>query len=257
MLGLLTGLCAVIGVAVGSFLNVVIYRVPNHLSIVAPRSSCPTCKTQLSNRDNIPIVSWLVLKGRCRTCAAPISPRYLVVEAATGVLFAGVALRYDTNPAVPALLVLVAGLLALACIDLEHHTLPRVVVYPVLAMVAVLLFADAAAGGRWRELVVAIACAAAWFIVFFAINFISPRHLGFGDVRLALVLGLGLGWLGVYPTLIGFFAANLVGAVAGGVLIATKRISRDTQIPYGVFLAVGAAVAIYVGPVVHLRLRGV
>jgi leader peptidase (prepilin peptidase)/N-methyltransferase len=106
----------------------------------------------------------------------------------------------------------------------------------------------AAAPGRWHDLLVAGISAVAWLAVFFLLNFLSPRLLGFGDVRLAPVLGLALGWLGVRYVLLGFFAANLIGAVIGVTLIATKRISREQQIPYGVFLALGAAVAIFAGP---------
>ena len=147
------------------------------------------------------------------------------------------------------------GCFALACIDLDTRLLPRLVVYPLLAMVAALLLAAAVGTGDYRSLWIAAVCAVAWFLVFFAINRVDARYLGFGDVRLALVLGLGLGWLGVASVLIGFFAANLLGAVIGLALIATHRIERDHPIPYGVFLALGAALAIYVGPV-HVHLKG-
>jgi leader peptidase (prepilin peptidase)/N-methyltransferase len=101
---------------------------------------------------------------------------------------------------------------------------------------------------QWHRLLIAVLCAVGWFVVFFVLNFVSPRLLGLGDVRLSLVLGLGLGWLGVGYVLLGFFAANLIGAAIGVWLIATKRIRRDQPIPYGVFLALGTALAIYAGP---------
>jgi len=256
-LGALVALCALLGLAVGSFLNVVIYRVPRNESIVSPGSACPDCATPIANRDNVPVVSWLLLGGRCRSCGRPISARYPLVEATTALLFVGAALRYRFNAALPALLVLLAGLFALACIDLEVRLLPRRIVYVLFGLVGVLLVAAAVGSGHYRSLWIAAACSGAWFVVFYAINRIDPRLLGFGDVRLALVLGLGLGWLGVTAAIVGFFAANLLGAVIGIVLIATKRMRRDQPIPYGVFLALGAAVAIFADPSIHLHLRGV
>ncbi|HEV3213458.1 MAG TPA: prepilin peptidase [Acidimicrobiales bacterium] len=256
-LGVLAAFCALLGLAVGSFLNVVIYRVPRDESIVSPGSACPDCGTPILNRDNVPVISWLALRGRCRSCGRPISVRYPVVEATTSLLFLGAALRYGYDAALPALLVLLAGLFALACIDLELRLLPRKIVYPLLGMVAVLLLAAAIGTGDYRPLWIAAACSVGWFLVFYAINRLDQRLLGFGDVRLALVLGLGLGWLGVTTVLLGFFAANVLGAVVGLTLIAAKRMRRDQPIPYGVFLAIGAALAIFVHPTLHLHLRGV
>ena len=248
MLALLIVASAVFGLEIGSFLNVVIYRVPRHLSVVSPRSACPVCSTPIKNRDNIPVISWLVLKGRCRSCQAPISPRYPLVEFTCCALFAGAAARLGYNWDLPAFFALLAGLLALALIDVEHLLLPKVVVYPTLGMVASLLTLDAVMTGAWHRLLIAALCAVVWFVAFFALNFASPRLLGFGDVRLAPVIGLALGWLGVRYVVLGFFAANLIGALIGLSLIATKRMSRDQQIPYGIFLALGAAFAIFAGP---------
>jgi leader peptidase (prepilin peptidase)/N-methyltransferase len=232
MLALLVGYCALFGLIVGSFLNVVIYRVPRKESIVSPRSACPTC--------DVPIAP--------RNCHSPISMRYPLVEAATAGLFAGVAARIGFSWTLPAYLVLAAGLLALACTDMEHLLLPKRIVYPVLGLFGALLVLAAAITNHWHNLLVAGISGAVWFAIFFAMNFISPRALGFGDVRLAPVLGLALGWLGVRYVLLGFFAANLIGAVIGIALIASKRMSRRQQIPYGVFLAVGTLLAIFAGP---------
>ena len=248
MLALLVGYCALFGLIVGSFLNVVIYRVPRKESIVSPRSACPTCDVPIAPRDNVPILSWLYLRGRCRNCHSPISMRYPLVEAATAGLFAGVAARIGFSWTLPAYLVLAAGLLALACTDMEHLLLPKRIVYPVLGLFGALLVVAAAITGDWHNLFVAAISGAVWFVIFFAMNFISPRALGFGDVRLAPVLGLALGWLGVRYVLLGFFAANLIGAIIGIALIASKRMSRQQQIPYGVFLAVGTLLAIFAGP---------
>jgi leader peptidase (prepilin peptidase)/N-methyltransferase len=126
--------------------------------------------------------------------------------------------------------------------------LPKKIVYPLTVLVAALLLLAAAETGRWHDYVAGAICAVAWFVVFFGMNLASPRLLGFGDVRLSLVLGLSLGWLGVGYVLLGFFAANVIGAVIGIILIATKRMERQSRIPYGVFLAAGCAVAVFVGP---------
>jgi leader peptidase (prepilin peptidase) / N-methyltransferase len=248
LLGLLIGFCALLGLAIGSFLNVVIYRVPRKLSVVSPRSACPTCGTPIAERDNVPVLSWILLRAHCRTCHSPISARYPLVEAGTGALFAGVAARAGFAWDLPAFLALFAGLLALSCIDVEHLLLPKRVVYPTSGIVAALLLLAAAATGHWHDLGVAALCGVAWLLVFFALNAISPRLLGFGDVRLAPLLGLSLGWLGVKYVILGFFAANLIGAVIGIALIATKQISRQQRIPYGIFLALGTAFAFFAGP---------
>lgn len=248
MLGLLIGGCALFGLVIGSFLNVVIYRVPRHESIVSPRSACPTCGVAILERDNIPVLSWLLLKGRCRNCQSPISKRYPLVELTNAALFAGAAARLGYNWDLPAFLVLFASLLALACVDVELLLLPKLIVYPTLVSVAGLLTLAAGLNNEWHYLYVAGLCAVGWFVAFFALNALNPRYLGFGDVRLAPVLGLGLGWFGWRYVVLGFFAANLVGALIGITLIATKRIRRDQQIPFGVFLAMGTAFAIYAGP---------
>ena len=146
------------------------------------------------------------------------------------------------------MLVLLASLLALACVDVELLLLPKMIVYPALAGVTGFLILDALLTNGWSRLGVAALCAIGWFVVFFALNYANPRYLGFGDVRLAPMLGLGLGWLGWRYVVLGFFAANLIGAIIGIFLLATRRMSREQQIPYGVFLALGAALAIYAGP---------
>ena len=188
-------MCALLGLIVGSFLNVVIYRVPRHESIVSPRSKCPSCESPILERDNVPVLSWLLLRGKCRNCRAPISARYPLVELATAMLFTGAAARQGWNWELPAFLVMLASLLALSCIDVEMLLLPLRIVYPTFLLMSALFVL---AAGRYAVL--------------------------------------------------GFFLANLIGAVIGIALIATKRMSRDQQIPYGVFLALGAGVAIYAGP---------
>lgn len=248
MLGLLIGGCAVLGLIVGSFLNVVIYRIPRNESVVSPRSRCPACAAPILERDNIPVLSWLLLRGRCRNCRSPISIRYPLVELTGAALFAGAAARLGYRWDLPAFLAFLAGLLALSYIDVEHLILPKKIVYPNLAIVGCLFVLAATFTNDWHRLLIAALCAIGWFIVFFVMNLASPRVLGFGDVRLAPMLGLALGWLGVRYVLLGFFSTNLIGAVVGITLIATKRMTRSQRIPYGIFLALGAALALYAGP---------
>lgn len=256
MTAFLVSACVLIGLAFGSFLNVVIYRVPRKESVVRPRSACPNCGTPIAGRDNIPVISWVLLRARCRTCREPISIRYPLVEVATAGLFAGAALRFGLDWALPAFLVFLAGLLALAFTDLEHFLLPVRIVYPVLGLVGALLILAAAITGHWSQLGVAVATGAAAFAIFYAINFMNSKWMGFGDVRLAGLIGLALGWLGAGIALFGFFAGFLLGAVVGVALILTKRIDRSAHIPFGVFLALGAFVAVYAGhPLVNFYLR--
>jgi leader peptidase (prepilin peptidase) / N-methyltransferase len=244
----LAWICGLFGLVFGSFLNVVVYRVPQKISIVSPPSACPHCHHEIRRSDNVPVVSWIWLRGRCRDCAGPISIRYPLVEAATGALFAGAAVRLGEVWVLPAYCALLAGILALALIDLDTLTLPRSVVWVHLAIVATLLTGSTAITGHWRDLVVGALCGAAWSGLYLGLHLISPRAIGFGDVRLALVLGLSLGYLDLaYPGL-GFLAANVVGVMVTGALITTKRIERSQPVPYGVFLAVGTAIAFFAGP---------
>jgi len=171
-----------------------------------------------------------------------------MVELAGGALFAGAAARLGYNGALPAFLFLLAGLLALACIDFERLILPKSIVYVTLALVVLALVIDAAATYQWNKLLVAAVCSAAWYVLFFLLNFASPRILGFGDVRLALVLGFGLGWLGWRYAVLGFFAGNVIGLLISVALLASKKIRRDQPVPYGVFLALGTAFALFAGP---------
>jgi leader peptidase (prepilin peptidase)/N-methyltransferase len=235
---------ALAGLAIGSFLNVVIYRVPIGKSIVSPPSACPGCGAPVEPRDNIPVLSWLFLRGRCRHCQAPIPIRYPVVEALTAVLFALTAVRFGTSWTLPAELAFVAGVIALAAVDFERFLLPRAIFYPTLALVGAFLVLAAAITGRWGRLGVAIACAAAAFAAFFIINFVWPAGLGFGDVRLAALLGLALGWLGPWYVVVGFLAACFLGALVGIGLMLAGKASRKTALPFGVFLGAGCILAL-------------
>lgn len=239
--------CALLGLAVGSFLNVVVHRVPRGESVVRPRSRCPSCGTELLARDNVPVVSWLLLRGRCRSCGAPISPRYPAVELATGVLFALAAARFGAAWELPAFLAFFAVLLALSAVDLELFLLPNRILYPGLLLVSTLLLAAAVLDDDWASLRdTAIGGAAAW-VVFFVIHVVSPGGMGFGDVRLAGLIGVALGWLSPGHVFVGLFLAFLVATVVSLGLMALKRRGRKDKVPFGPFLAAGAVLATLVG----------
>ncbi|MEU6050656.1 prepilin peptidase [Streptomyces xanthochromogenes] len=243
---------ALLGLAVGSFLNVAASRVPEGRSVVRPRSACPRCAVQIVARDNIPIASWLLLGGRCRACRAPIPVRYPLVEALTAVLFLAEAMRFGRSETLPAELVFTAGLLALAACDAERFLLPRRLIYPTLGLTTACLLAAAAATGQWHRLGVTAACGVGAFAVFFTLHWVRPAWLGFGDVRLAGLLGTGLGWLGPWHLVFALLAGSFAGLLVGIALMAAGRATRQTRLPFGVFLAAGAIAAILVGaPVIH------
>ncbi|MEV7169144.1 prepilin peptidase [Streptomyces sp. NPDC093224] len=240
-----------LGLAVGSFLNVAVSRVPAGRSVLRPRSACPECAVPIAARDNIPLVSWLLLGGRCRACRAPIPVRYPLLEALTALLFAAEALRFGRSETLPAALVFTAGLLALAACDAELFLLPRRLVHPTLGLTAACLLAAAAATGQWHRLGVTAACAVGGFAVFFALHWVRPAWLGFGDVRLAALLGTGLGWLGPWYLVLAVVAGSAAGLLVGLALMAAGRATRSTRLPFGLFLAAGAIAALLVGtPVV-------
>jgi len=240
-------ICGVYGLVIGSFLNVVIWRVPRKESIVSPSSHCPACDTPISPRDNIPVVSWLLLRRHCRTCGEHISFRYPFIELLTAALFAAVGVRFAHSWALPAYLVLAAGLVALSAIDLELYILPNRIIYPLGFIGAPLLLFASAIEGDWSAFVRAIAAAAIAFAFFLVVHLVSPRGMGFGDVRLSFVLGLFLGWLGWGELAGGLFFGFLYGAVVGVVLIAVKIRGRRQQIPFGPFLAAGAMTFVLFG----------
>lgn len=247
MTALLAAGCAVLGLAVGSFLNVVVYRVPRRESIVSPRSRCPSCGTELAVRDNVPVLSWLALKGQCRTCGAPISVRYPVVELLTAGLFAVTAARFGADAALPAFLVVVAGLVAISAVDLERRIVPNRVLYPTLFAAALLFVVAALVRGEWTDVRQAAVGGALGFGLLFAVHLISPGGMGFGDVRLAGLLGMTVGWLSVGHVVVALFLGFLLGAVVGVALMVTGRKGRKDLLPFGPFLAAGAYLALLFG----------
>jgi leader peptidase (prepilin peptidase)/N-methyltransferase len=244
---LLAAACALLGLLVGSFLNVVIVRVPEKRSVVTPRSHCPRCSAQLRDRDNIPVVSWLLLRGRCHSCAEAIPIRYPLVELATGALFAAMALRFGAAWALPGYLVFVAALLAVSAIDLERFLIPNRVVYPALVASLVLLGLAALLDHDGDALVRGLIGAVAASGGLFALALLYPRGMGMGDVKLALLLGLYLGWLSLGHVVLGLFLGFLLGSVVGIALLVAGVRGRKDHLPFAPFLATGAVLAVLVG----------
>ena len=239
--------CGFLGLVIGSFLNVVVWRVPRGESVVHPPSACPSCGAGVRPRDNVPVLSWLLLRGRCRDCRAPISARYPAVELLTGVLFAATAWFVGSTWALPAHLYLVSVGVALAFIDVDVHRLPDAITLPSYPVSAVLLAVAAAGTGDWSSYVRALVCGAVMGGFYLLLVLIYPRGMGLGDVKLAGVLGMYLGWAGWGALVVGTFAAFLVGGAFSLVLVATRRAGRKSGIPFGPWMLVGAGLGIVVG----------
>lgn len=253
MLATVALLAFVVGLAVGSFLNVVVWRVPRGESVVSPASACPRCGHAIRSRDNVPVLSWLLLRGRCRDCGEPIAVRYPLVEAATGALFAFAAWwcwAQDAPWLLPALAYLAAVSMALALIDLDVHRLPDAIVLPSYPVVlALLALASWAPGGvpDWGALLRAVIAGVAFLAFYFVVLVVYPAGMGFGDVKLAGVLGLYLGWIGWGAVLVGWFATFLLGGLFAVVLLLLGRARKGTGIPFGPWMLLGAAVGIAAG----------
>jgi leader peptidase (prepilin peptidase) / N-methyltransferase len=246
---LLLVLAGVLGLLIGSFLNVVIHRVPVGASVVSPPSRCPGCEQQIRARHNVPVLGWLVLRGKCADCGLPISVRYPLVELLTGVLFVLVtwrAVQLGQLAAVPALLVFTALGIALAAIDLEVRRLPNVLVLPAYPVIAALLGFAAVVQDAWWSLARAGLGAIALFAFFFLVATLSPGGMGFGDVKWAGVVGMVLGYLSWGALVIGAFAGFFLGAVVGVLVMATGSGGGRTALPFGPFMVAGALAALWI-----------
>ncbi|WP_243059266.1 A24 family peptidase [Nocardioides sp. SR21] len=248
-----------LGLLIGSFLNVVIHRVPAGLSLVSPGSACPACAHPVRAFDNVPVLSWLVLRGRCRDCAAPIAARYPLVELATGLLFVLVGWRFGATPYAGAALVVTAAGIALVMIDLDHRRLPFGVTGAMAVGTVLALGIDAVRYGA-APVPTALAASALWLAVYGGIWLATAgRGMGLGDVALAPVLGLALGWLGWGPALVGLGAGFAIGAVVGVVLMLAGLARAGSKVPHGPFLVSGAALGMLAGGplgAAYLRLVG-
>lgn len=240
-------LVGLLGLAVGSFLNVVIWRVPRGESVVSPPSACPGCGHRIRPRDNVPVMSWLMLRGRCRDCGERISARYPLVEILTAVVFVLALVRFGLTVDLAAYLVLAAVYVALALIDLDTHRLPNVLTLGVLPAFVVLLAAASGASGDWSAFVRALIAGVALFVFYFVLLVIYPGGMGFGDVKLAASVGAALGYLGWGALGVGAFAAFLLGGIFGIALMVAGKKGRRDGVPFGPWMVLGAAVGVGFG----------
>lgn len=227
---------ALFGLVVGSFLNVVIHRVPLRESVVWPASHCPQCGASIAARDNIPLVSYVLLGGRCRSCKARISPRYPVVEVLTAVLFGAAAFEFASSLELLRALALLAALIALAGTDLGHRLLPNAIVGP--ATLAGFALSVAISPAKWWVYLVSAAAVAGGLF-----GLAVAGEMGMGDVKMGGMLGA---FLGPYAALAVFIGAA-VGAVVSVTLVAAGRMRRRSRIPFGVFMAFGGVAALFFG----------
>jgi leader peptidase (prepilin peptidase)/N-methyltransferase len=235
------------GLVIGSFLNVVAYRVPLGRSVVSPPSACPECGHAIRWHDNLPVVSWLLLGGRCRDCEARISARYPLVEAATGALFVGTFLVIGSVWVLPAYLLFVAASVVLVLTDLDHKRIPNRILYPATVAAAVLLAAGAAADGTLSFVPRALAGGGIYFGLLLVIALLARGGFGMGDVKLAFLLGTFLAFQSWETLWSGIFLAFVIGGVVSLLLLVTKRKGRKDAIPFGPPLIVGAWVALVWG----------
>jgi leader peptidase (prepilin peptidase)/N-methyltransferase len=237
--GLATALAALLGALIGSFLNVVVHRLPAGESLVSPGSHCPGCDSAIAPYDNVPVISWLVLRGRCRHCGTAISVRYPAVELLTAAAFAAVVAVNGFDDELVLELPFVAALIALAAIDLDHRILPNAIVYP-LAVYGVVATALVDRG----DLVEHLIAGAGAFAFLLAAALAYPSGMGMGDVKLAGAMGLFLG-LSILPALlVAFLSGTLVGL---GIMAREGVGARKKAVPFGVFLALGGLVGVLVG----------
>ncbi len=248
----------VFGLIIGSFLNVVVWRVPRGESLL-PASHCPHCDAPIRSWQNVPVVSWVALGGRCASCRDRISGRYPLVELGTGAAFALVAWWWVSFAGAPgqsgaevtawwfalgAYLWFAAAGIALTLIDIDHQRLPDAIVLPGLVVVIVVLSASASLSGDWSRVGSTLGAAVALFVFYLLIALVYPRGIGGGDVKLAPLVGAALGFVGWGAVAVGAFAGFLLGAVYGLALIALRRATRKSGIPFGPFMLLGSWIGI-------------
>jgi leader peptidase (prepilin peptidase) / N-methyltransferase len=249
-------IAALLGLLAGSYLSVLAARVPGgHGMLHSPRR-CPGCAARLPAAEAIPLVGWLLRRGRCRACAAPIGGWTVAVELGTGIGFAVMVLRFGFSPVLPAFWLLAALAVVLAVIDLQLRRLPDLLTLPAYPAAALLLGAAAlAVPAGTRHFLSALAGMAAAWLFFLLLALVSPAGLGWGDVKLSGVLGLYLGWLGAAAVAAGLLGAFVLAGVTGLGLIAAGKATRKSQIPFGPFMLASAIIVIAASGLVPVLAR--
>jgi leader peptidase (prepilin peptidase)/N-methyltransferase len=261
-------LMAALGAIVGSFLNVVIHRIPREQSIVLPSSKCPKCRAEIKPYDNIPVLSYLILRGRCRACGVSISPRYPAVEALTGLLFAAVTWHDGLSYALAFDLAFIAAMIALIFIDAEHMILPNVITYPgvLFALLTRLLLPYLVTPAHFDDLPQLLATfpklplwavsligaaigaliggGSLWLMGFLWEKLRGVEAMGFGDVKMMLMVGAFLGWR---LTLLTIMMGALSGSIAGIAVMYKRGRNLQMMLPFGIFLGIGAIISFFVG----------
>jgi leader peptidase (prepilin peptidase)/N-methyltransferase len=239
--------CIVMGLLVGSFLTVVVDRVPNGGSVVQPPSACGACGNRLTAPDLVPIGSWLVLRGKCRHCGTPIGVEPLIIEISTATIFVLFGLKFGADPVLPAFCIFGAALVALVWIDLHVFRLPREITYTAFVLSSIAIVVAALVDDEPERIWMAALGAGIALAIMGLIYVASRGGMGDGDVRLAPLLGLHLGYLnpGIVP--VGLFFGFAIGAVVGVAAMAVGKAGRKTALPFGPFLAAGAVLAVFTG----------
>jgi leader peptidase (prepilin peptidase)/N-methyltransferase len=244
---LVVAVCSLLGFVFGSFANVVIHRLPARRSVVHPPSACPSCGGRIAARDNIPVVSWLLLGGRCRACRHPIAVRYPLVELSVAVLFALVGWRVGATWALPGFLLFAWTMVVVAVIDAQTRKIPNRLTYPLTPALLGLLVTAGLLTGEPGWALRALLGGIVAFAVLLGIALLSPKGMGMGDVKLAAFIGVGLGYLGWGHVLLGIFGGFLVGGVVAILLLGSGRRGRKDMLPFGPYLAISALLSLLFG----------
>jgi leader peptidase (prepilin peptidase)/N-methyltransferase len=244
---LLLAAAGVLGLLVGWLLTSTMARVPAGQGYLRTPFACESCEAPIAPRDAAPLVSYLLLRGRCRACSAPIGAWTPAVEVGTAATFVATAAWLGWSPLLPAFLFFAALMIVLTAIDLQHKRLPDRLVLPAYPVLAALLAVAAATGDTWGSFGRALLGGLVLFAVYLVLALINPAGLGGGDVKLAGVLGMALGWFGWGPVAVGGFAGFFLGALIGGSTMLVGRAGRKTEIPFGPFMIAGTYLGLAVG----------
>ena len=252
---LVTAVTAAGGLVVGDQLEIVVERLGAHADLRRPWWACPSCQAPAGAAALVPVVRVVARHRGCRSCGTPVAHplRPAILALVSAVVMGGFAARLGADPVLPAFVVLAAALVAVSAVDLERLIIPNRILYPAAGAITALLLVGAVADDRWGSMARAAIAAVAAFAAFFVVHAVAPRGMGFGDVRLAGVVGLATGWLGLGHAFVAFLAAFVLGSVVGTVVMVVSGQGRRTRVPFGPFLAAGAVVAVVVGnPIVRV-----